>query len=149
MKYFNNVGIRVFSYKEEFEEVKEGFLELLNHSEEELEKEKIEITYSEAIGFNEEKIWIISTYFEKNRQCNSFMEWLKENISMNELKPILESGDRIDEDGDLYLRLDKKSLLKREFKLTETGDCYHIRANIAAFPKKKEKAKEIIENYFL
>ncbi len=40
------------------------------------------------------------------------------------------------------------ALQENKLWLTESGDCFHIKINIASFPRKREKALEIIRNLF-
>jgi RNA binding exosome subunit len=42
----------------------------------------------------------------------------------------------------------KQKLLNNELWITDCGECFHIRISIAAFPKKKEVALEVIKKIF-
>ena len=46
---------------------------------------------------------------------------------------------RLNDDGFFFIRLDKRLLIQNIFKLTEAGDCFHIKVKIAAYPASKER----------
>ncbi|MFA6089147.1 MAG: RNA-binding domain-containing protein [Candidatus Woesearchaeota archaeon] len=95
--------------------------------------EDIEISEKESEG-----LMIKETIITKNRHLNVFFKNLL--LILNEDKQIIlsELNERIDKEHfDFYLRLDKNTL-----KLTTTGNCFHIKITVAAFPKTFEKVKE-------
>ena len=53
-----------------------------------------------------------------------------------------------DDDLNFFLRLEKPKLFNHEYWITDSGDCMHIKINLAAFPKKKEKAAPLIKEIF-
>ena len=44
-----------------------------------------------------------------------------------------------------FIRLDKEKLLKEDYEVTDSGECFHIKLHIAAFPSKRAIALEAIE----
>lgn len=145
MKNANKISIRVFCTPEENKElIKDSFHELIGFSEDNLAEEKISWREQNAKGFNDRNIIVFSAELEKDRHCNYFLERLKNNLNLEDKKRLLEEDNRLDENMNFYVRLDKPSLSEKEYKVTDSGDCYHIRISIAAFPKKKEIAKKKI-----
>lgn len=113
-----------------------------------LEEEKIALLRNKTVGFNQREIIILEVELHKERHTNAFLEFLKSKFNEQQKSVILSQENRLDDDCNLFIRLDKAKLLKNEFWIIDTGDCFHIRICIAAFPKKKEKAKEIVEKIF-
>ncbi|MCF7871873.1 hypothetical protein K9L97_02460 [Candidatus Woesearchaeota archaeon] len=149
MKLANHITIRLFTQPEEPEqELKNKLYELIQIQKEQIIKQKIPYEEIKAKGFNEKKIKIITIILEKDRHINTFLETLKKQLSEEDKDQLLTQKNRLDKDLNYYLRLDKKEMLKGNYKLTDTGNCYHIKINIAAFPKKTEKAQETIQKIF-
>lgn len=146
MKYANNIHFRVFCEPtEDYEEIKQGLLFLVGFSEEELEKEKIELKETKAKGFNEKIIRIIELDLNKDRHCNKFLKELAEKLSKEQRTQLIEQENRLDDNLNFYIRFDKAKILKKEYKLTDKGDCYHITINVSSFPKRKENAYKVIK----
>ncbi len=142
MKLANSANIRVFCKEGEDNEAIAGGLKLLLPFD--AEKEKARIDEQKAEGFDERQIEILSVMLTKERHLNAFIESLMKRLG-GERKTLLEQlGSRLDDDLDFFIRLDKEMLLKGRFVLTDSGNCYHIRISIAAFPKRREKAAEML-----
>lgn len=148
MKFANNIHIRVFCRKDEDEvKILDGLKKIIRFNDDELKDEKLEIKKTEAKGFDE-KIKIFEFQVEKNRHINHLLKNLNEQLTNVDKERLCEQENRLDENLDFYIRLSKPLILENLFELTETGDCYHIKINIAAFPKNKEIAKEKIKEIF-
>ena len=148
MKQVNNIQIRVFCKKEEDEKkIIEGIYNIINFSEDEIIKEKLEIKKTEAKGFDE-KIKIFEFYAEKDRHTNHILKQLNEKLTNADKERLREQENRLDDNLDFYIRLSKPLILENSFELTETGDCYHIKINIAAYPKHKDKGLDMIKEMF-
>jgi RNA binding exosome subunit len=148
MKFANNIHIRVFCRKDEDEvKILDGLKKIINFSDDVLKDEKLEIKKTEAKGFDE-KIKIFEFKVEKSRHINHLLKNLNEQLTTADKERLCEQENRLDENLDFYIRLSKPLILENLFELTETGDCYHIKINIAAFPKNKETAKDKIKETF-
>tara|TARA_Y100000310_G_scaffold234586_1_gene237595 strand:- start:1273 stop:1767 length:495 start_codon:yes stop_codon:yes gene_type:complete len=146
VKIANNVNVRVFCKEDEDKKLVIEKLKFLLPFD--LEKEKVKIEEKKAEGFDDKKINVIKVFLTKDRHINTFIENLIIKLG-EEKKTLLEQiGSRLDDDLNFFIRLDKNMLLKDKFVLTDAGDCYHIRINIAAFPKKKEKAVVVLKELF-
>jgi len=142
VKLANNIKIRVFCKGDEDKNLIVEKLKLLLPFD--LEKEKIKLEERKAEGFDEKKIYVIRAFLTKDRHINAFIENLVDRLG-EEKKTLLEQFEsRLDDDLNFFIRLDKDMLLKNKFVVTDSGNCYHIKINIAAFPKKREKVIEVL-----
>ena len=142
----NSVRIIVFQKDEEIG-IKEKLLELIPFD---ITEEKIELVEKKAQGFEEKEIKIYELLLVKERHVNSFIEHLIGRLS-DEVKEVIlrQAESRLDDECNFYLRFSKEKLIKEnDFWITDQGNCFHIKINIAAFPKKKEKALEIVSTLF-
>ena len=56
---------------------------------------------------------------------------------------------RLDKSLDFFLRFDKDSWIAgKKLLLTDAGKCFHIRISMAAFPKKREIALNVVKDLF-
>jgi RNA binding exosome subunit len=149
MKSIHNIEISVFAREEEdnLDSVKEGILKLADMD---LEKEKIKLEHTTATGAKDNKIDILKIRLEKERHVKKFVSNLLSNLTDEQKELILEQLDsRVDEECNFFIRLDKDKLLNDEYWITDSGNCFHIKMLVAAYPAKKDNAKEIIEKLFL
>ena len=147
MKLAHNIKVSVFCGPEENEaEIKKALISLFPFG---LEKEKINVDEQSATGFNEKKIKIFEIILKKDSHINSFLKNLKEKVG-NQAKILAEQAEsRIDNELCFFLRLDKEKLVNENAHiLTEKGSCFHIKASIAAFPRKREIAIGIVREFF-
>lgn len=148
MKIANSIIITVFAKEDEdADKIKEKLKSLIPFD---IEKENIMIGQKKATGFNEKKIIIFEVMLTKEKHTSKFLENLAKNISDEAKEVILRQlENRIDEECMFYLRFSKKKLLDENVLwITDQGNCFHIKMNIAAFPKRKEIASEIIRKVF-
>ncbi len=150
MKQANKITIRTFTPPEEDrEENKKTILELTGYTEEEIEKEKIKYEERNAKGFSQKNIIIHTLELEKDRHCNKFLERLASKLTEEDKHTLISQTNRLDDNMNFYIRLNKEKLRKQEYEVTESGECYHIKISIASFPKRKDvahkKIKEIIK----
>ena len=146
MKLANTVSLRAFCKPEEDKSLVVEKLKLLLPFD--LEKEKIAINAQKAEGFEERTIRIITATLTKDRHIKAFLENLNQKLGSEKQTLIEQLQSRVDDDLNFYIRLDKEMMLKDKFILTDSGSCYHIKINLAAFPKKREKAGEIVRKIF-
>ena len=148
MKIANSVKIRVFVKEGEDEEkIKSNLLELIPFD---LESEKIEFHQQKATGFNEREIKIFEIQLQNDRHVQAFLKNLVKNLSDETKERILmQAESRLDEECNFFLRFSKDKLInENELWLTDQGNCFHVKMNLAAFPKKKEIALEIVRKVF-
>jgi len=150
MKYFNKIIISVFVKLDEAEDlelIKQKFINLFPFN---LVEEKLIIKEETTKGFNEKRIKILTVELLKESHTNKFFESLSSKITRDDKSAILRQKEsRLDQELYFYLRFDKqKWIQKNELELTDSGDCFHIKLALAAFPRKREVALELIEKIF-
>jgi RNA binding exosome subunit len=147
MRLIHNARLNVFCKEEDNEEIiTDKLKELLPVD---FEKEKLEIKRRVAQGFESKKIITLEIFFEKERHTKLFLENLNEKLSKEQKELLINQAEsRLDEELDFFIRLDKQKLLNNEYWVTDSGDCFHIKMAIAAFPKKRDIALGIIREIF-
>ena len=133
--------------KDNEQQIHDKFLNLIHFD---TEKEKLELKKAYAKGFNEKKIFIYEITLTKQRHVNKFLTNLIKNIDKEQIKQILSQlNDKLDDNLDFFIRFDKDEYLKNnKLILTYSGNCFHIKISIAAFPKKREIGLEIVKEIF-
>ncbi|MCH8004219.1 MAG: hypothetical protein IH934_06340 [Nanoarchaeota archaeon] len=150
MKIAHQIKTKVFSY-EKFNDndkiILDKFLQLLPFN---LKDQKIELKRTEAFGFNDNRITIFEVILAKEKHTKQYLENLIKNIDEEQKKLILEQLEsRLDDNLDFFLRFDKDEYLKNDkLKLTDSGNCFHIKISVAAFPKKREIGLGIVKSIF-
>ncbi len=62
---------------------------------------------------------------------------------------VSEANFRVDEHLDLFLRFEKPLWMnEKKLALTTSGNCFHLTFTLAAFPKKKARAIEMVKEIF-
>lgn len=148
MKYAHLVKLTVFSRENENEGLILGSLsEFFPFS---LEDNKISVKKTSATGFNKKEIRIFEVALSKSSLINDFLENLAENLTEIQKGIILRQAEsRLDSNLDFFIRFDKDSWMKeKKLLLTDSGNCFHLKASIAAFPKKREVALKIVNDLF-
>ncbi len=148
MKYAHSIKLTAFSYEHEnSESVLEAFLRFFPFS---LEENKVDLKKSIASGFNEKRIDILEATLTKNSLINQFLRGLLDNLDGSQKKQVLQQAEsRLDKNLDFFLRLDKDSWLnEKKLVLTDSGKCFHLKISMAAFPKRREVALNLIKDLF-
>ena len=147
MKIAHNLVFSVFEKEEDnrdsVERVFHSFLPL------DFEKEKIMIIRKEASTVESGDITIVELVLSKERHIRVFINALRSRLS-NEQKTLLlrQARSRLDSQFNFYMRLDKKSLLEGVSMITDEGNCFHLKINLALFPKGMDAAKKLLEEIF-
>jgi hypothetical protein len=145
MKLAHTITISVFVKKEEDEQkIKEAILKLVPFD---LEKEKISLNKTVAEGFSD-KITIYELNLEKERHTTKEIDLLKNKLGQEQIKILASQENRVDDECVFYMRLDKNRLLEDKCVITDSGECFHIKMTIAAFPKKREEAIKVVKQIF-
>lgn len=152
MKEIHNVRISVFaSYTEGVQEVKDALTKFFpNIDINKEEKLVIEEEQAKSDSEHDDDLAILTIYTKKQRYLRDFIQNLAKNLDKDDKKTIIEQADsRSDNKNRFFLRIDKTELIKNnKFKLTEKGNCYHIKMNIATFPNNKENAIKVLREIF-
>lgn len=146
MKLAHSAVISVFSKPEEsYQEIKDALVRFVGLD---LEKEKIKIDEKRAT-FDGFTIIIISITLDKGKHVQQFLEMLNEKINASEKELLVNQYlTRVDDDLNFYLRLDKKGLIANQCRITDKGECFHIKIHLACYPAKIESGKEVVKQIF-
>lgn len=148
MKYAHLIKIDVFSKEGEDENaIIKRLLSLIPFD---IEEQKIKLEKSKAEGFGDKSINIFEITLAKDSHINQFLKNLKEKLADEQKELILKQAEsRLDQDFDFFLRFDKEKLINEDkLWLTDSGNCFHIKISIAAFPRKRENGLEMIKEIF-
>ncbi len=74
------------------------------------------------------------------------MENLAKALSAEQKELLVRQAEsRLDKDLYFYIRLDKSKLIETgKYWITDDGNCYHIKIALAAFPRKRDVAVELL-----
>jgi RNA-binding protein len=103
-----------------------------------------EITREVTEGYHGNPIIILEVFIKEKRRSRDFFSRLEEE----EIKEIIASlGKRMDEDCNLYLRLDKQEAYLGNLKMTTSDDAIAVRAKVESYPKKLETAMKSVTEF--
>lgn len=150
MKLAHQIKVTVFSYEKHNEDENLALEKLMQLIPFDIKDEKIAFNKTGAQGFNEKKIIIFEVLLEKERHTNKFLENLIGKLDAHQKNIILDQLEsRLDDNLSFFLRFDKEEYIKNNrLVLTDSGNCFHVDICIAAFPRKKEAAAEIMRKLF-
>lgn len=128
----HNIRFREFVYEDEdLDELKQAILNIFPDAEVEIE---------EAEGLTENKILILTGVLNKKRDTKDFFNKLLALDSEVLDKLINDLDKKVDENGNLFLRLSKEDAIDEKITILDSGDSIHLKIKIAAYPAKKEVA---------
>ena len=148
MKYAHSIKLNVFSYENEnIQDILDAFLKFFPFS---LEENKVELKKTNAQGFNESTIIILEVVLAKTNLINKFLDFILDNLSEGQKQTLLKQIEsRLDENLDFFIRFDEDEWIKNnKLELTDSGKCFHLKINVAAFPRKREIGLKIIRELF-
>ncbi|NQU79115.1 hypothetical protein HQ545_05080 [Candidatus Woesearchaeota archaeon] len=146
MKIAHNVKISVFAYDgEDADSIRRAMISLLPFN---LEDEKLSISECAAKGFGEKRISIGVILLEKQRHISKFLDSLRNSLTQDQIKLLAQQAEsRLDRDINFFIRLDKPSLIDGDYHITDSGNCFHIRINIAAYPVNRENGLKLVNRW--
>jgi len=150
MRLAHNIRILVYCRQgEDYEQVKNTLKALVPFN---IEEEKIALNETLVKGEKdyEQDITISEILLTKERHVKAFLDFLNDKLNAEQKELLVrESPSRFDKDLNFFLRLDKDKLNNEQrWWITDSGNCYHIRLSIAAYPKNNEKAMEALKDIF-
>lgn len=144
----HRVELSVFVREEELSRKEDIFKALVSLVPFQLEEEKVALESQTAQGFNEKRIVIGKVVLTKARHVRAFMEHLSERLSAAQKALLREqASSRLDKESNFFVRLDREALLENKLHLTDSGDCYHLKIGIAAFPSTPEAALAAVDGW--
>jgi RNA binding exosome subunit len=148
MRWVHRATLTAFAKPEEnSEEIQQGIIALVPFN---LEEAKIKLQIQNAEGFEERTIKIFTIILTKESHTNDFLQFLLDNLSEEQKALLIDQVEsRLDKELDFFIRIEKDSWAKeRKIKITDSGHCFHIKMSLAAFPKKRETAIEVVKRIF-
>ena len=149
MKYLNRVTLSVFSKpkEEDITAVKESLAAFVPLN---LEEEKIKMEEQTAKGFNEQPIKIFTITLTKTSHTNAFLKWLLGKLTPEQHELLVSQKElRLDSNLHFYVRFDKNAWLSdKELRITDSGDCFHVKLGLAVFPSRRPDALLLVEKIF-
>lgn len=148
MRWVHRITITAFAKPEEdVERIRESIIALVPFD---LNRARVVLGTENAEGFNERTIKIFSISLTREAQTNDFLDFLLNKFSDEQKRLLISQAEsRLDADLDFFIRLDKEHWMnKREFQLTDSGSCFHIKLAVAAYPKKRDAALLLVRKLF-
>ena len=104
---------------------------------------------STAEGLSGNIIKVAEVRIDKERDIRAFMENLLSALGKEGTATLLSQIEsRLDDELFFYIRIDKKQWSKDgRAVLTDSGNCYHVKLAVAAFPKKREAAAALLRKF--
>jgi RNA binding exosome subunit len=98
-----------------------------------------DVSISRSEGYYGNKILIMTCTISRKADIRAFFR----RLSRDDLRGLFDTLDqRLDEDGQLFFRLDKQKAFQEELTIFDGDDCIHVRAKVESYPKRREKALE-------
>lgn len=103
------------------------------------EKNHIQIDHEQLEGFSE-IIHSLTLQTTSNRHNmllidTIFSQMMKEDRALLEMQ----KESRLNDEGYLFIRFDKQLLFQNIFRLTDSGECFHLKIKLAAYPATRER----------
>jgi hypothetical protein len=103
-----------------------------------------DVTREVTEGYHGNPIIILEVSIKEKRRSKDFFSKLGED----ELRKIVDSLEkRMDDDCNLYLRLDKQEAYLENLVMTTSDDAIAIRAKIESYPKNRESAMKRVTEF--
>lgn len=147
MKLVHGIKVTVFSKPEdEQDDVIDALLTIFPFK---LADEKLKLNITNATSFEDRRIKIIEVILERQKHIKPFLDNIFGKLDEEQKDLLLkQASSRLDEENNFFIRLDKDKLQNNEYWITDSGNCYHIKLTIAAFPKTRENALKVVELLF-
>jgi len=149
-KLIHNITVTVFEKNENNLSVHSDIFEYLLPVN--FEKEHIEFSIESVEGLQQKPIFILKLKTNKKKHNTLILDKLFSNLDKKAKKSIgSELYSRLNQEGYFFIRLEKSELIQKKFQLTDSGDCYHFKIKLAAFPANWEQfvnsAKSLLNRY--
>jgi len=144
MRWIHRAIITALAKPEEnAEEIKQGIIALVPFN---LEEAKIKLEVQNAESSKDRIIKIFTIILTKESHTNDFLQFLLDTLTEEQKKLLIAQAEsRLDKELDFFIRIEKDKWVKeRKIMLTDEGYCFHIKLSLAAFPKKRQTALEVI-----
>ena len=103
-----------------------------------------EVTREVTEGYHGNPIIILEVFIKEKRRSRDLFS----RLDVEEIKEIIASLEkRMDEDCNLFLRLDKQEAYLGNLKMTTSDDAIAVRAKVESYPKKLETAMKSVTEF--
>ncbi|MFT4310555.1 MAG: hypothetical protein ACMXYC_02895 [Candidatus Woesearchaeota archaeon] len=131
MKYIHTITISVIAQQHE------DVLFILQHYLDcDWKKEKISVQHLNA----KEEFSTYSIKLHHQRHHKLLLQHLLPHVDYQQML------ERIDNEGILYMRLDKASLQHKNIVWVDHGNCYHLRIKFAGYPVSQDSARQVCQH---
>jgi RNA binding exosome subunit len=146
MKYIHHIYLSVFV--KEFEDI--NFVRnIMKEFLPETKDENNPLINEERVSIDDEHAMIIlRAKISKSKDTKEFISLIKKSLSEEDVQRLISEENRVDEEGNFYFRLDKEKALNGSYELTDSGNCFHFKIQIASYPKNRENAIKIVKKIF-
>lgn len=111
------------------------------------DRELIEELQSE--GHHGNPITILSLQVKRKVDCLCFASFVREHFLEEDATRLRkEMPERLDNDQVFHLRFDKQAAYLQKVKLTDSSNAITVKVKIKTYPKSREKAGAIVEEFF-
>ncbi len=137
----HNIRFRVFVYKNEDEnKLRQAIFNIFPDA---------EIECVEAEGLIGDSILILTGVVDKKRDTRDFFNRLL-SLDGAVLDKLVDDLDRkMDDKGNLFLRLSKDGAIDDKMEIVDFGDAIHLKIKIAAYPARKDIAVLKVRQFIL
>ena len=133
---FHSLKFRTFSQATEDEEKVSRALKFASGTD--------SVTRSVAEGYHGNKIIILTATVRSQKEISRFFE----RLTNNDLLALSDTiDDRVDDQGDLHLRLDKQKAFLGELTISDGEDVISVEGTVKAYPKRREIALMTVNRY--
>ena len=110
----------------------------------------VEIPLSGTTGEETTQPVLLTSFLKKESDINHLFKFLAANIASQDKEIILKEADKyVDDHLDFFLRFEREPwVLEKKLILTTKGDCFHLTFSMAAYPKTKDRAIELVRKVF-
>ncbi len=112
-----------------------------------LERELIEELQCE--GHHGNPITVLSLQVKRKADCLGFASFVREHFLEEDVVRLRnEMSERLDNDQVFHLRFDKQAAYLQKVRLTDSSNAITVKVKIKTYPKSREKAGAIVEEFF-
>ncbi|UEC43623.1 MAG: hypothetical protein METHAR1v1_1570004 [Methanothrix sp.] len=101
------------------------------------------ISKTSVTGHHGNVILVLTAALRK-KEGRKFFDLLRERLSERELARLRrEVEERVDDECNLHLRLDKQAAYRGEVRLIDAGDAISVQAHLESYPARREMAVKV------
>ncbi len=104
---------------------------------------------TDAEAFDGSIIHILKVMLDKSDHVSQFLHWLHGKLNSDQRKLLWDQlQTRLDDDCNFFMRFDKRKWMEEQrLWLVDHGYCFHVKITVAAYPKNKKSAAQVVEQW--